>query len=256
MFKLLLVDDERWVRTALRRMIEKTGLPLQVVRECSDGEEAIAYLEQSKVDLVISDIRMPGLNGLALVKELNRRGLVQDVIIISVHDDFRYAQEALRENVIDYLVKPVELPELIRTLGKWLDGKKARNNTVEVSDKTSPFHLSPIEQVLLYLQQATPGRATLSEAARRVHLNPSYLSQLFKQQMNINFVDYVTEMRMKEARTLLTTSTMKIAEIVEQLGYCDISSFSNSFKKTVGCSPSEYRKKTTREQEVPPKKMM
>jgi YesN/AraC family two-component response regulator len=88
-----------------------------------------------------------------------------------------------------------------------------------------------------------PGDLTLNEAASKVHLNASYVSQLFKQKMNQNFIDYITERRMKEAAHLLKITSLRVSEVAERLGYKDLAYFSNSFKKWSGETPSQYRNK-------------
>jgi YesN/AraC family two-component response regulator len=83
---------------------------------------------------------------------------------------------------------------------------------------------------------------TLTETASMVHLNPSYFSKLFKQQTQVNFTDYLTKVRMKEASGLLGKTSLRISEVAERLGYADLAYFSNTFKKTMGSTPSDYRK--------------
>lgn len=73
-------------------------------------------------------------------------------------------------------------------------------------------------------------------------MNPSYLSQLFKQQLNKKFVDYLTVLRIKEAKRLLLYTSLRIAEIAEIVEYADLAYFSNNFKKITGSSPSDFRK--------------
>lgn len=242
MNSMLLVDDERWVRTALRHTIEKLNKPFQIKHECSNGLEALDWLQDNKVDLVISDIRMPVMDGLAFVEQLRQQREKQDVILITVHDDFQYVQKALRSGVFDYLVKPVDPAELDTCLEKWLRLCHSRQEDISVEKLPDASNLSTIQQVLRYIAKTSPGDVTLADAAKCVHMNPSYLSQLFKQEMHINFIDYVSSLRIKEAKLLLASTTLRISEIACRLGYSDIAYFSNMFRKLTGVSPSEYRK--------------
>lgn len=75
-----------------------------------------------------------------------------------------------------------------------------------------------------------------------MHLNPSYLSQLIKQQMNMNIIDYVLEQRMARAKQLLAQTSLRISEIAERVGYSDLLYFSNAYKRVTGITPTEYRK--------------
>lgn len=243
MNSIMLVDDERWVRTALRRTIEKLDLPFVIVHECGNGLEALDWLKNNHADLILTDIRMPVMDGLSFAKQFRRRRRVAEVIIISVHDDFPCVQEALRNGVFDYLLKPVEPSELKACLEKWIEHRREKPQFEWSISQAVSEHPSPIQRVLQYIEESPPGEITLTEAARRVHMNPSYLSQLFKQKLNKNFVDYLTEVRMAEAKHLLADTTLRISEIADRLGYSDLAYFSNTFKKMVGCTPSEYRKR-------------
>lgn len=245
MNSILLVDDEKWVRIALKWTIEKTGLPFQVVQECSNGLEALDWLRHHKADLVLTDIRMPVMDGMTLVREIRENHEKQDIVIISVHDEFQFVQKALREGVCDYLLKPVEVEDMKDCLTKWLDRRSAEPETPQQA-KPDTAILSPVQKVLRYIETTPPGDITLAEAAKCVHMNACYLSQLFKQEMNVNFVDYVTDTRMKEAKRLLTTTSLRISEIADRLGYADVAYFSNIFKKTTCMTPSEYRHKAVK----------
>lgn len=240
---ILLVDDERWVRTALKWTINKLNLPLYVVHECENGLEALDWIKQNDADLVLTDIRMPIMDGLSLVKELSHLKKKQDVIVISVHDEFQFVQQAMRAGVTDYLLKPIEETELRGCLEKWLDKQseeETKRKTAKIEDENLPS--STIEKVLQYLEKAPLDQITLKDAAECVHMNPSYLSQLFKQQLNKKFVDYITELRIEESKRLLLNTSLRMSEIAERVGYSDLAYFSNNFKRITGCSPSEFRK--------------
>ncbi|MFJ7726759.1 response regulator [Neobacillus sp. NPDC097160] len=243
MKSIVLVDDERWVRTALKWTINKLNLPLKVVHECENGLEALDWIKQNEADLVITDIRMPIMEGLTLVKELSQLKRKQDVMVISVHDEFQFVQQSLRNGVTDYLLKPVEENELRASLEKWLD-QQSIEETTRNSEKKVEENLpsSTIERVLHYFQKTPLDQITLKDAAERVHMNPSYLSQLFKQQLNKKFVDYITELRIEESKRLLVKTSLRMSEIAERVGYSDLAYFSNNFKKITGFSPSEFRK--------------
>ncbi|MEI7026631.1 response regulator transcription factor [Paenibacillus sp. y28] len=244
MHKVLLVDDERWIRTSIRHVLEKTGLPLEIAMECGNGLEALDWLKGHEADLVLTDVRMPVMDGITFVRQLREQGKEQGIIVISGYDEFAYVQAALRCGVFDYLLKPVEVEDMAACLTKWL-----RSRTQEPPAEHRPAagaadssELSAVEQVIRYIRDRLPGDVTLQEAAARVHLNPSYLSQLFKQQMKVNFVDYVLALRMEEAKRLLVCTSLRISEIADRLGYADLSYFSNTFKRFTAQTPSEYRR--------------
>jgi YesN/AraC family two-component response regulator len=243
MFDILLVDDERWVRTALKKTIEKTGLPFRVVHESTNGVEAMDWLADNKVSIIITDIRMPVMDGLAFMKQIRTRDKDTAIVIISGHDDFAYAQQAVRLGAFDYMLKPAETETVAMCLQDWLD---RRNKALVNGPGTDLFDLneiSPIEQVTRYIDSMAVPKLKLTEAAAMLHLDPSYFSKLFKQRTQVNFSDYMTMKRMETAVRLLEETSLRISEIAERLGYADLAYFSNIFKKTMGRAPSEYRKR-------------
>jgi two-component system, response regulator YesN len=120
MFKVLLVDDEQFVTKALKVLIDWEELGYFVCGEAKDGQAALELIREQKPDLVITDIRMPRMDGLNLVKQcVQVLKLNSKFIILSGHNDFKYAQEAIRYGVKEYLLKPVdeiELTEKLKTL--------------------------------------------------------------------------------------------------------------------------------------------
>lgn len=249
MYKVMLVDDEKWVRTALRHTIAMTGLPYEVVQECSNGLEAIEALKGQKPDLVLTDVRMPVMDGLSLVSQLSEQDSGPDVIMISGFDEFKYIQHALRTGVTDYLLKPVEPEDLKTCLEKWEKRRlKQEQSSLQAAAPIpveNDLEKSPVERVIGFIRSKMPGEVTLTEAAAHVCLNPSYLSKLFKEKTDKNFSDFVLETRIGEAKMLLEKTSLRISEIAERLQFSDITYFSSAFKRLTGKTASEYRKERT-----------
>ncbi|WP_019534468.1 response regulator transcription factor [Paenibacillus ginsengihumi] len=239
MHTIMVVDDEKWSRAALKHTLEKTGLPFRVVAEHANGLEALNGYKSKPVDLILADVRMPVMDGLTLADELQRLYGRSPLMIVSGYDDFQYARQALRSGVVDYLLKPVEADDLRQSLERWMAGK-SQERAAELAEP--PLEASTIERVVHFVRRKLPGEVTLGEAAKHVHLNPNYLSQLFKQKTGRTFLDFVVECRMEEAKRLLATTSLRVSEVAEQLGYSDLAYFSTSFKKHCGRTPSEYRK--------------
>jgi two-component system, response regulator YesN len=116
--KLLLVEDQVFFRKGLRKMIEDHSLGWTVVGEAENGKEALELMDRLKPNLVLTDIRMPGMDGLELAEQLQQRELKPDVVILTGYDDFKYAQAAIRFGVIDFLLKPCNEEALMDVLEK------------------------------------------------------------------------------------------------------------------------------------------
>ncbi|KRE92077.1 hypothetical protein ASG89_34035 [Paenibacillus sp. Soil766] len=116
MYRVLIVDDEPWVAKGLKALIDWESQGYTVIGEAYDGIEAMEAIAKLKPDVVISDIRMPGLNGIELLESINLQGLQTKVILVSGYAEFEYAQKALRLGAFDYLLKQVDKNKLTETL--------------------------------------------------------------------------------------------------------------------------------------------
>ncbi|MFY9417094.1 MAG: AraC family transcriptional regulator, partial [bacterium] len=99
-----------------------------------------------------------------------------------------------------------------------------------------------IAQAKRYMAQHFAKQLTLEEVARQVHLSPYYFSRLFKEREGLTFIEYLTNLRLEEAKRLLLKTEDKIEAIARRVGYGEANYFSRLFKRKVGMSPSEYRK--------------
>jgi two component transcriptional regulator len=138
-YKLLLVDDEILVREAIAGNIHWKELGYELVSTCENGKEAITYIKENKVDVVLTDVCMPFIDGIELSKYIHINNLEIDVIIFSGYNEFEYAQKAIRYGVSEYLSKPItsyELSEVLINLKKRLDKKKEIENEFKKINKS------------------------------------------------------------------------------------------------------------------------
>jgi len=116
MATLVLVEDEQIIRTGIATGVDWAVLGIGPVTEAEDGEQALALIERTRPDIIITDIRIPFIDGLELIERVKARMSDVSVVVISGYDDFRYAQRALKLGVQDYLLKPVDPEELTGVL--------------------------------------------------------------------------------------------------------------------------------------------
>ncbi|MCR5328054.1 MAG: response regulator [Saccharofermentans sp.] len=119
MLKVMLVDDEPYILQGLQVLIDWEGGGFEIAATCSNGKEALKYLSENHVDLVISDIRMPEMTGLELLETVKREKISDaEFVLLTGYDDFAYTQRAIRNGCLDYILKPVIEEELITVLRK------------------------------------------------------------------------------------------------------------------------------------------
>ena len=135
--RLLIAEDELWLRKRLVSTIDWSSYGISDVYEAEDGGEALEIALKEKPDIVITDIRMPELSGIDLMKKLNENSIFSKMIVVSGYDDFEYAQGALRMGAINYLLKPVDEEELLDSVKRCVEELKKEKNKETVFDKQS-----------------------------------------------------------------------------------------------------------------------
>lgn len=130
MLKLFIVDDEVSIIQLIRKLVSPE-IAHEIVGETTDGLSALAMIEEAKPDIVITDIRMPGLNGVELIRRAREKQIQAEFIIISGYKDFAYARDAIRYGALEYLLKPIKAEELNAVLNTVLEkkGEKERLKT-------------------------------------------------------------------------------------------------------------------------------
>ena len=115
---VLIVEDEKMIRQGIRVMIQRCGVPVENIVECSNGEMALEMLQEQHVDVMFTDIRMPKMDGIQLVAEVQKMSDKPEIVAISGYDDFSYAVEMLRNGVREYILKPVERQKITSIMQK------------------------------------------------------------------------------------------------------------------------------------------
>lgn len=117
--RIFLVDDDKIIRLGIRKVIEKSDLNCTIIGETSDGELALQELQSIEdIDLIITDIRMPVMDGLELIREIRKFNTVVRIIVLSGFDDFKYVRNAFMDGAVDYVLKPINKEEFLNLLKK------------------------------------------------------------------------------------------------------------------------------------------
>ena len=241
--RVLLVDDEIMIREGFKRLFDWEAHDCVVVGEAADGMEAMNQIDRLKPDLVIMDINMPILNGLKVIQMSRMKYPQMAFVIVSGYDDFAYCREALRVQITDYILKPVNYEEF----GNCIDHLKISLYEQQTLEDSGEQEERVIAGILRYMKEHLAEEITLNILSEQFHLSSVYISQLFKNEIGVNFFSYLTNIRMEEAKKLLITSSCSIAEISEKCGYGDYRGFTKVFKKTEGMTPSQYRRELLKE---------
>jgi two-component system, response regulator YesN len=251
--KILVVDDEPRSREGMKKMLGAWGAGEFEILTADNGASALQIIEETAVDLMITDIRMPGMTGISLVSQMKQRKLPHEptVILISGYAEFEYAQQAIQLSVVNYLLKPVSKDKLIAAVEEALTRSEERNRIGMMRKMVDPELMAvsgeeaalsdQVKFALQFVEDHMDEAIGLKEIAELVHLNASYFSSLFKDQIKVTFSEYVTRRRLQKAKELLLKTNLPIAEISERIGYQTAKYFNKVFKEYEKVSPGQYR---------------
>ncbi len=341
MYRMVVVDDEYIVVEGIKTILQREKMNCEIVGFAYDGIEALRVIKETCPDIVITDIRMPGMDGLSLIEEC-REFLSETVyVIISGYTEFEYARKALVLDVMNYIDKPVTIEKIAEVISQ-LDHKQSPENSeskarkelsqaidaavdaamagnpsaftetaksipgllkkatvdfeqykqetfktlamlVEIfnehnkrrdqfyqvsyqevekweneeaayeyisrllgelarnmqGEKTGSSHKT-VKQLLQYIEENYEQNFGLNELADMAELNPAYLSILFKEEVGVSFVKYLTDLRIEKAKDFLN-SGYRVGEVSDMVGYSNYRYFCDIFKKHEGKTPNEYR---------------
>jgi len=240
MYRVVLIDDEKIIVEGLRRIIPWESYGCQVAGTASDAEEGTRLIRSLQPQIVFTDIRMPGQDGLTMLAGLRSEFPDMQVTVLTGYRDFAYAQEAIRLGVTRFLVKPSKMDEL----------KEAVNAMVNRLDRLTPEEPEQqpqsagsfiVNQAMLCIEKNYASKLTLQMVADSCYVSQWHLSKLLNGYAGKSFYDILNAVRIQKAKELLADPRLKIGEISEMVGYADTAHFARTFKKLEGMSANEYR---------------
>ncbi len=259
MLKVIVVEDENLVRKGLILTTPWEDYGFEVIGEAETGDEGLKLAAELHPDLIVTDIRMPGMDGLELIERLGEL-IEAEYLIISGYNDFSYAKQAMRLGVKDYLLKPIDDEELYQVLERLAESIRSKKQAKKVQESLSHIEDSKIMlfkeylldnelkaksnyvwEAIKYLKESYREDLNIRKVADFLKISESYLSRLFKMETGYTFVEYLTNYRIKKAIELLREKSEKIYEVAALVGYSDSRYFSALFRKYVGVTPSEFK---------------
>lgn len=263
--RIVIIEDEERARRGLASMIQLLNCDCEVVAQAADGRRGLELILKLKPDLVFTDIKMPIVDGLEMISLVRSEGLETRFVIISAHENFDYAKEAISYGVTDYIVKPILVEEIEVALKKACEAlEKCQNSRsigfgLDQSGSTNPKESDQawscfikgeaecisechpaVQKALEIISREYSAKLTQDELAQRLRITPAYFSYLFHRDVGITFSSYLKRYRVDVAASMLKDKQMKIYDAAAIAGYTDTKYFCRVFKEVMGCSPTEY----------------
>ena len=235
--RVLVVDDEPLVRRGVAQGVDWAALSCEVVGEAANGEEGLAMARRLAPDLIITDIRMPRMDGIEMMNALRGEGCRARCVVLTAHSDFEYARSALLFGADDYLLKPFRDEELthavLRACGRLREAAPAQEERPEATGY--------VREAMDYIAaHYADGDISIAAIAEHLRVSEGHLSHVFKKQTGMTVTGYLTQYRIQAAMRLLASGRVKVYEAAAAVGYKDVTYFSATFKTQTGLSPSEY----------------
>ena len=248
-FNVLMTDDEELALMGLEEGVNWERLDVDKVYKCHSKDTAIRMLLMYPIDIIITDIEMPGGSGLELIKWVKENKPEIRSVFYTGHAEFSYAQEALRLGVEDYLLKPIPYDELEIILEKVQKKILIQEKTLDLSEMVEDYPEEGSENIVsqvkrIIAENLSVGNLQRDELAAMVHVSSGYLGRIFKKETGHALTDYIIKKRIFVAKQLLIKTSLSITDISTRVGISYSSYFTKIFKEQVGVTPQEYRQKS------------
>ncbi len=240
MLRVVLVEDEEPILRELAEAFSWRSVNCTVAATAQTITAARECIARENPDIVITDIQLPDGDGLTLIRDTAPPA----AIVITGYPEVEYAQGALRLRVVDFLLKPFSDAELRNAVVRAVTLVLGNSKAVKQGDSVDTVRRNPlVHEAQVYIQKHYDTDISLQTAARDLGITRGHLARIFKDETGHTFLEALTEYRMNRAQTMLRDARAKINEVAEALGYHDPAYFSRVFRRHLGVSPREFRRR-------------
>lgn len=252
--KLLIVDDEMWAVQGILDGVNWDKLGFEEVLTAYSYAQAVAVMQSSFVDVMLCDIEMPDESGLELVAYTNAHSPGTACIILSCHDEFDYARQAVKLDCLDYVLKPVRYETLTEILKKAMDHVREQNHKQMMENlgqeyidglaqKSKGDYVSAVDTAEQYIKEHLDEELSVKQLASLAFVSSDHLTRLFKKKFGMTVTDYILDRRMKLAAELLKKPELSITMVSNSVGFGSYSYFTEQFKRYSGLTPRDYQRR-------------
>ncbi len=252
MWKVLLVEDEVFVRESVKEIIDWEKFGFTLAGEANNGQEALNRIMADPPHLVLTDIVMPVMDGIELLRETRKAGLDCKFVMLTCMGEFEYVRQAMEYGASNYILKlSMSVNDLRETLQKISQElTSARDQTADLAGSLEPQRSvlerpqtthPEINRILDYIEQHYAQDITVKSMSQYVMMGENYISALFKKKTGKTLIHYLHEVRVDQAITLLMQTELPVNEIGTKTGFINDNYFIKIFKRITGQTPSQYR---------------
>ena len=249
MIRVLIVEDEELLRKGLIFTFDWSALNCLIVGEARNGVEGLDLIKSLSPDLVITDIKMPVMDGLTMLSQFKQASF--ESIIMTGFEEFDYAKKAIELNVAKYITKPIDEKELRAAIQdiiqkinqkkhyQALESNKQISFIQNVSNQNVQFD-KYTRQIIDYIDAHYQSRISLDDIAAELKISVGYVAKVFKESTGYSVNDYLNRYRITKSIELLKLDQYRLFEIAEMCGFSEYKYFHRVFRLYVKMSPKDF----------------
>lgn len=239
--RILIAEDEQRARRGLKNLIMSISGEYEIVAEVPDGKQALEIMQIVKPDVVFTDLKMPYMGGLELIKVAKAAEIKAKFVIVSAYEEFEVARQAISLGVYEYLVKPIMIEEVKELMERLEDEKTGDHSTCTGSLKEQYPNAHPlVRKSLSFIESGYASKISQKELAESLGVSQEYLCYLFNKDVGMNFSRFVRTYRIDLAKKLLLSQAVPREEIPYKVGFSDSKYFNKVFREIEGISVAEF----------------
>ena len=241
MYRVVIIDDEPIIVEGLTKAVDWASLQCVVAGSAQDGLSGMQLIREVEPDIVISDICMPGLNGLKMIAGLRSEFPAMQITILTGYREFEYAREAISLGITRFLLKPSKMDELQEAITAMCEKLRVAGHNTQAIEESTEANSFIVKNALGYMREHYAEKLLLSEVADEIYVSQWHLSKLLNKETGQSFSELMNGIRIDKAKELLKDPALRISDIADAVGFQDLPHFSRVFKKVAGVSANEYR---------------
>lgn len=252
--RLMVVDDDQVILKGLVNILGRMELENLEIMTADNAIDAIEIMKYNGADLVITDVDMPAMSGLDLIRETQHRSYCKRFIVLSGYDKFEFAQQAIRYKVLDYLLKPINkayLTQMVKGIYDELEGISGTTVPDEITELPiygitvePPNMPDSLRGILGYIQTHHNRNLSLDELSSHFGIHANYICSLFQKHMHTTYLKYLDCLRLQSSVELMIRKPkMPMEQIASAAGFMNERHFYKVFKKRIGMTPGTLREK-------------
>lgn len=242
--RIIVVENEQRAREGIIRLIETLSKDYEVVARASNGETGLELIMQLEPDVVFTDIKMPYMDGVELIRAVRSRSLGTEFVVVSAYADFQMAQQCISLDVADYLLKPLTRSDMETTLSR-IQARLEGRRVYPAGEPDSLRKMYPdahplVLRALDAIQAGFGGRLSQKGLAQQLGISPEYFSYLFSTHVGETFSSFLRRYRIRQALLLYQRDDVDRKNVPYAVGFSDPKYFNRVFRELTGKTPSEY----------------